>query len=92
MLGHEEPYSRLSRWRGALSRHVFAPIDDRDAPGKGFSHKTDDIVTIASAMLGRLVRSARGIATGMKIRVIICRYPAPPINAASSSSFGIEPK
>lgn len=34
---------------------MFAPIDDRDAPGKGFTHKTGDIVTIATPRLGRLV-------------------------------------
>ncbi|RZJ40331.1 MAG: fumarylacetoacetate hydrolase, partial [Brevundimonas sp.] len=26
---------------------MFAPIDDRDAPGKGFTHKTGDVVTVA---------------------------------------------
>jgi fumarylacetoacetate (FAA) hydrolase family protein len=30
---------------------MFAPIDDRDAPGKGFTHKPDDVVTVASPML-----------------------------------------
>ena len=34
---------------------MFAPIADRDAPGKGFTHKTGDVVTIAAPMLGRLV-------------------------------------
>ena len=34
---------------------MFAPIDDRGAPGKGFTHKTGDIVTIATPKLGRLV-------------------------------------
>lgn len=34
---------------------MFAPIDDRDAPGKGFTHKTGDIVTIATPRLGKLV-------------------------------------
>ena len=38
---------------------MFAPVDDRDAPGKGFTHKTDDIVTIASPKLGRLVNRIR---------------------------------
>ncbi|HEY2132041.1 MAG TPA: fumarylacetoacetate hydrolase family protein [Acetobacteraceae bacterium] len=38
---------------------MFAPIEDRDAPGKGFTHKTDDIVTIASPKLGRLVNRIR---------------------------------
>jgi fumarylacetoacetate (FAA) hydrolase family protein len=34
---------------------MFAPVDDRDAPGKGFTHKPGDIVTIAAPKLGRLV-------------------------------------
>jgi fumarylacetoacetate (FAA) hydrolase family protein len=34
---------------------MFAPVDDRDAPGKGFTHKAGDIVTIAAPKLGRLV-------------------------------------
>jgi fumarylacetoacetate (FAA) hydrolase family protein len=33
---------------------MFAPIDDRDAPGKGFTHKTGDVVTVASERLGVL--------------------------------------
>jgi fumarylacetoacetate (FAA) hydrolase family protein len=34
---------------------LFAPIQDRDEPGRGFTHKVGDIVTISSPMLGRLV-------------------------------------
>lgn len=34
---------------------MFAPVEDRDAPGKGFTHKSGDIVTIAAPKLGRLV-------------------------------------
>ncbi|WP_061933864.1 fumarylacetoacetate hydrolase family protein [Aureimonas sp. AU22] len=33
---------------------LFAPVEDRDAPGKGFTHKVGDRVTIASPRLGRL--------------------------------------
>jgi fumarylacetoacetate (FAA) hydrolase family protein len=33
---------------------LFAPIEDRDAPGKGFTHKMGDIVTVSSAELGAL--------------------------------------
>jgi fumarylacetoacetate (FAA) hydrolase family protein len=33
---------------------LFAPIQDRDEPGRGFTHKVGDIVTIASPKLGRL--------------------------------------
>ncbi|MDR3533901.1 MAG: fumarylacetoacetate hydrolase family protein [Rhodopila sp.] len=34
---------------------MFAPIQDRDTPGQGFTHKYGDIVTIAAPRLGRLV-------------------------------------
>ncbi|HLJ06246.1 MAG TPA: fumarylacetoacetate hydrolase family protein [Acetobacteraceae bacterium] len=34
---------------------MFAPVEDRDAPGKGFTHKSGDVVTIAAPKLGRLV-------------------------------------
>lgn len=33
---------------------LFAPIEDRDQPGGGFTHKLDDLVTIRSAWLGGL--------------------------------------
>jgi fumarylacetoacetate (FAA) hydrolase family protein len=38
---------------------MFAPIEDRDAPGQGFTHKVGDIVTIAAPQLGRLVNRMR---------------------------------
>jgi fumarylacetoacetate (FAA) hydrolase family protein len=38
---------------------MFAPIEDRDAPGKGFTHRSGDIVTIATPALGRLVNRIR---------------------------------
>jgi len=34
---------------------MFAPIDDRDEPDRGFTHHVDDVVTIASPALGALV-------------------------------------
>lgn len=34
---------------------MFAPIQDRDKPGKGFTHKTCDIVTVSSEKLGTLI-------------------------------------
>jgi fumarylacetoacetate (FAA) hydrolase family protein len=34
---------------------MFAPVEDRDAPGQGFTHKVGDIVTIAAPQLGKLV-------------------------------------
>jgi fumarylacetoacetate (FAA) hydrolase family protein len=38
---------------------LFAPIEDRDAPGKGFTHKVGDIVSIACPELGTLVNRIR---------------------------------
>jgi fumarylacetoacetate (FAA) hydrolase family protein len=38
---------------------MFAPIEDRDAPGQGFTHKVGDVVTIAARELGRLVNRMR---------------------------------
>jgi fumarylacetoacetate (FAA) hydrolase family protein len=34
---------------------MFAPIQDRDAPGQGFTHHEGDVVTIASERLGSLI-------------------------------------
>ena len=36
---------------------LFAPTQDRDEPGRGFTHKSGDRVTISSARLGRLVNN-----------------------------------
>ena len=33
---------------------MFAPTEDRDAPGMGFTHKAGDVVTISTPALGRL--------------------------------------
>ena len=38
---------------------LFAPVEDRDAPGKGFTHKIGDIVTVATPQLGVLVNRMR---------------------------------
>jgi len=38
---------------------MFAPVKDRDTPGQGFTHKRDDIVTIAAPELGKLVNRMR---------------------------------
>jgi fumarylacetoacetate (FAA) hydrolase family protein len=38
---------------------MFAPVEDRDAAGQGFTHKIGDIVTIAAPELGRLVNRMR---------------------------------
>ncbi|MGQ7474000.1 hypothetical protein ACTGYR_11220, partial [Streptococcus suis] len=34
---------------------LFAPVQDRDEPGRGFTHEVGDRVTIASPGLGELV-------------------------------------
>jgi fumarylacetoacetate (FAA) hydrolase family protein len=33
---------------------LFAPVEDRDTPGQGFTHKIGDIVTISNDKLGAL--------------------------------------
>jgi len=33
---------------------MFAPIDDRDAPGQGFTHKVGDVVRVMTPKLGQL--------------------------------------
>jgi fumarylacetoacetate (FAA) hydrolase family protein len=38
---------------------MFAPVEDRDTPGQGFTHKRDDIVTIAAPQLGKLTNRMR---------------------------------
>jgi fumarylacetoacetate (FAA) hydrolase family protein len=38
---------------------LFAPTEDRDIPGQGFTHKIGDKVSISSPGLGRLVNSVR---------------------------------
>ena len=38
---------------------MYAPIDDRDTPGGGFTHKLGDIVTVSSPALGSLVNRMR---------------------------------
>ncbi|PXW77672.1 2-dehydro-3-deoxy-D-xylonate dehydratase [Blastomonas natatoria] len=34
---------------------LFAPVQDRDEPGRGFTHKVGDVVAIENSKLGRLV-------------------------------------
>jgi fumarylacetoacetate (FAA) hydrolase family protein len=34
---------------------MFAPTEDRDEPGQGFTHKVGDVVTISTPLLGALV-------------------------------------
>jgi fumarylacetoacetate (FAA) hydrolase family protein len=38
---------------------MFAPVKDRDAPGQGFTHRGNDVVTIQTAKLGKLVNRMR---------------------------------
>ena len=38
---------------------LFAPIQDRDAPGQGFTHHVDDVVAISSPELGCLCNRVR---------------------------------
>ncbi|WP_102958017.1 fumarylacetoacetate hydrolase family protein [Mangrovicella endophytica] len=38
---------------------MFAPVEDRDELGRGFTHKTGDVVSIATPALGALVNRVR---------------------------------
>ena len=38
---------------------LFAPSEDRDVPGQGFTHKVGDVVTISAPQLGALVNRMR---------------------------------
>nr|WP_246764900.1 fumarylacetoacetate hydrolase family protein [Ensifer sp. PDNC004] len=38
---------------------LFAPVEDRDDPGQGFTHKRGDVVTIANAELGSLSNTVK---------------------------------
>lgn len=38
---------------------IFAPTQDRDTPGRGFTHKLGDVVTISSPKLGQLINTVR---------------------------------
>jgi fumarylacetoacetate (FAA) hydrolase family protein len=38
---------------------LFAPVEDRDVPGEGFTHKTGDIVSISTPALGTLTNTVR---------------------------------
>jgi fumarylacetoacetate (FAA) hydrolase family protein len=49
------PHYRYPDGAVLLLGTMFAPVEDRDAPGQGFTHKIGDIVTIAAPHLGRLV-------------------------------------
>jgi len=51
---HQYP-DGLALFTGSL----FAPVQDRDTPGMGFTHKEGDVVAISSAKLGRLEQEVR---------------------------------
>ena len=38
---------------------MFAPVQDRDVDGEGFTHKVGDVVTISNHKLGRLINTVR---------------------------------
>ncbi|MGU3399423.1 fumarylacetoacetate hydrolase family protein [Brucellaceae bacterium D45D] len=38
---------------------LFAPVEDRDTPGQGFTHKIGDVVTISNPQLGALTNRVR---------------------------------
>ena len=53
------PYHRYPDGAVLFLGTMFAPIEDRDVPGEGFTHKVGDIVTISAPKLGALVNRMR---------------------------------
>lgn len=64
-----DPLDLVAQTRGAHHQYpdgfvlflgtLFAPVEDRDAPGQGFTHKAGDVVTIANDKLGALVNTVK---------------------------------
>ncbi|WP_246016776.1 fumarylacetoacetate hydrolase family protein [Micromonospora pisi] len=49
------PHHRYPDGAALMLGTMFAPIQDRDRPGEGFTHKVDDVVRISCPALGTLV-------------------------------------
>ena len=64
-----DPLDLVAQTRGAHHQYpdgfvlflgtLFAPVEDRDAPGQGFTHKIGDVVTISNDKLGSLVNTVK---------------------------------
>ncbi|AOF92945.1 fumarylacetoacetate hydrolase family protein [Sinorhizobium sp. RAC02] len=64
-----DPLDLVAQTRGAHHQYpdgfvlflgtLFAPVEDRDAPGQGFTHKIGDVVTISNEKLGALVNTVK---------------------------------
>jgi len=64
-----DPLDLVAQTRGAHHQYpdgfvlflgtLFAPVEDRDAPGEGFTHKIGDVVTISNDRLGALVNTVK---------------------------------
>ncbi|MEV1320881.1 fumarylacetoacetate hydrolase family protein [Micromonospora arborensis] len=53
------PHHRYPDGAALMLGTMFAPIQDRDRPGEGFTHKVDDVVRISCPALGTLVNRVR---------------------------------
>jgi fumarylacetoacetate (FAA) hydrolase family protein len=53
------PHHRYPDGAALFLGTMFAPIQDRDAPGQGFTHRMGDVVTISAPKLGALVNRMR---------------------------------
>jgi fumarylacetoacetate (FAA) hydrolase family protein len=51
------PHHRYPDGFALFTGTMFAPTEDRDAPGQGFTHAPGDVVTISSPALGTLVNT-----------------------------------
>ncbi|HEY4019961.1 MAG TPA: fumarylacetoacetate hydrolase family protein [Pseudonocardiaceae bacterium] len=58
LLGHAQgPHHQYPDGFVLFTGTLFAPTEDRDAPGKGFTHHDGDVVSIAADRLGTLVNT-----------------------------------
>lgn len=60
LIGHAYgPHHRYPDGFILFTGTMFAPTEDRDVPGQGFTHKNGDVVSISSPLLGTLVNVVR---------------------------------
>jgi fumarylacetoacetate (FAA) hydrolase family protein len=71
---------------------MFAPTDDRDTPGQGFTHKEGDLVSISTPKLGRLVNTVTAAEKApewtLGIRGLVSRLAARGLLPGSPAEVG----
>ncbi len=72
---------------------MFAPTEDRDVPGQGFTHKDGDVVSISSPVLGTLVNVVRSAEEApdwsFGIRDLMCNLASRGLLGGSEQAGGV---